>query len=253
MLMPATWVELLIALLFLPPGILYSAARARVLKRAEMESTLTDKNWLDVIIRLMFIGVWLEVLAALMVVLSLWLLIWLSHKRSWLGSPPFDISLPTSEAFSSEQWDNVRDYVRDYSRSHWQLVGIAAIATYVVAMLLGPVMGRRRGQRTVDEEEIQRQADAVSAIRSHAMIRLKNGTVYSGDLPGHPTREPVLGKEELVLIAPINVRINGLKRTLPSESLAVASSEIASLALDDGKQNRLFLYSDAVPPPWLRS
>jgi hypothetical protein len=253
MLMPANWVELLIALLFLPPGILYYAARARVLKRAEMESTSTERNWLDLIIRLMFLGISLEVLAALMVVLSLWLLIWLSHERNWLGLLPFDTSLPDLQALSSEQWDKAQDYVRDYTRDQWQLVGIAAIATYVVAIVLGPVMGRKRGQRTVDAEEIKRQADAVSAVRSHAMIRLKNGMVYSGDLPGHPRREPVLGKEELLLIAPIIVRINGLNRTLPSESLAVASSEIASLALNDGKQNRLFLYSDNVPPPWLPS
>jgi hypothetical protein len=251
MLMPTNWGQLIIIILFLPPGILYYTSRANVLKEVESESP--DRNWLDVFMRVLLLGIGLELLAS-GIVISVWLLVWLFSSRRWLGPLQMDTSLLLDpNTLLDEQWDNVQSHVREYARTHWQFIGGAAITTYVVAMFLGPIMGRRQGQRAIEQEEIQRQADAVSAVRSHVMVRLKNGTVYSGDLPGRPGREPVLGKQELILIAPISVQIKGVNRTLPSQSLAVASSEIASLALADGRQNRLFLYSDAVPPPWLPS
>jgi Family of unknown function (DUF6338) len=264
MLMPANWEGLLLVLLLLPPGALYYFARARVLKREDMESP-TDDGRLEVLVRMMFLGIVLELVSAMIVALSVWVLLRFMVPQNWLASLQFETSLPDPEPLLDESWDSFQAYVSGYTESHWVLVGIAAGAAYLLALLLGLFMGTARTQRTIDQEEIQREADEVSNARyqddannssndrSQVMIRLRNGTVYSGNLSGRPRRRPVLGKKELVLTAPIRVRAKGIDKKLPSESLAVATSEIASLSLVNGNQNRLYLYSDTVPPPWLPS
>jgi hypothetical protein len=258
MLMQATWEGVIIALLLLPPGTLYYSVRARtlkgrVLKSAEMESSSTDtgKDWL-VLPRVMFLSICLELLAATIVVVVFWFLLWVADQQNWLASQRFDTSPPNPQRLLDESWDNARGYASDYRESHWLLLSIAAVVAYSLALVLGWRMGRRGAKRTIYQEAILREAYEISSARSHVMIRLKNGTVYSGNLSGGPRRQPILGKEELVLIAPIKVRIKGIDMNLSSESVAVATSEIASLSLVHGKQKRLFLYSDA-PPPWLPS
>jgi hypothetical protein len=262
MLMLANWEELLLALLLLPPGLLYYSTRARVLKRAEMESPSTDRGWLDVLLRMMILGFCLQLLAAIIVSLAFWLLLSLAKQQNWLDSLQFDTSLPKPGPMLKESLGDVRDYASSYTESHWQLLLIAGAMAYLLANLLGWFMGRKRARKTIYQAEIQREADEVSNARhqddlstaqSQVMIRLKNGTVYSGNLPGGSRRQPVVGKEELVLRAPIKVRIKGIDKNLRSESLAVKTSEIASLSLLDGNHNRLFVYSDAVPGPWIPS
>jgi hypothetical protein len=260
--MLANWQEFLLALLLLPPGGLYYRTRAKVLRNAEMESPSTDKGLLDVLLRTMFLGFCLQLLAVILIGLLLWPLLSLADREDWLATVRFDTTLPTPEPMLSESLGDVRDYIFNYIESHWQLLVIAYGVAWLFANLLGWFMGRRRARKMIYQEEILRQADEVSNARyqeelstaqSQVMIRLRNGTVYSGNLPGGSGRQPVLGKEELVLRAPIKVRIKGIDRNLRSESLAVATSEIASLSLVDGKHNRLYVFSDAVPGPWIPS
>ena len=262
MLMLANWQELLLALLLLPPGVLYYRTIANVLRKAEMESPSTDKGWLDVFLRTMFLGFCLQLLASIIVSLIFWPLLTLANQKNWLPSLQFDRSLPNLEPMLRESLGDVRDYGYSYFENHWQLLVIVGGLAWLLANLLGWLMGRRRARRTIYQAEIQREADEVSNARyqsdlstaqSHAMVRLKNGTVYSGNLPGGSRRQPVVGKEELVLRAPIKVRIKGIDKNLRSESLAVKTSEIASLSLVDGNHNRLFVFSDSVPGPWISS
>jgi hypothetical protein len=239
--MPTNLATVAVILLFVAPGFVYYSARFNAERQAsEQPGALAERpSWTSDPLRQIVDSIIASTLLSGAAVGSLLFLRWII---SWLIP---DLALPSPGAWIAQGWEYVPD--------HWQWVVAAAAAELGIALTLARLLGSMQGQADYYTEELLLQRSDI--VRSHAVVQLRSGTIYSGVVPGRPRHKSMLG-EELILFAPIDVRTSSGTRTLRSQSIALPKSEIASLTVTDGPslltKSRLYLYSDAVPPPWSR-
>jgi hypothetical protein len=237
--MPINLATVAVILLFVAPGFVYYGARSNAERQASGRrgGLAAIQSWTSDPMRQVVDSIIASTFLSGAAIGSLFLLRWII---SWFVP---DSILPSPGAWIAQGWHYVPD--------HWQWVVGAAAAEIGIALTLARFLGRVQGRADYYAEELVLEPSNIA--RSHAVVRLRSGTIYSGVVPGRPQHGSVLG-EELVLFAPINVQTSVGIRTLRSESIALPRSEIASFTLADGPslRTRLYLYSDAVPPPWSR-
>jgi hypothetical protein len=250
--MPTDVGGLVVALLFFAPGVVYDRSRAHELRRAKLDASSFRSDPVEVTVMTLIASTFITSMALVLLWSFQWFLRWLEDVAGkWLDSSmfgPVNIPasiLPSPDAWLAQGWD--------YVDNHLRLVGITTGVTFLLALVLARFLGAQRGRTIVFTQGSLREQELLTAIRSRAVVRLKSGTIYSGILLHPPQEGSVLG-DELILYAPIQVQTGGMKRMLQTGvSIALASSEIASLTLADGENDRLYLFSDAVPPTWVRS
>jgi hypothetical protein len=241
--MPTNLATVAVILLFVAPGFVYYSARSNTECRASQHRgggmAAATPSWTSDPLRQIVDSIVASTLLSGAAVGSLLLLRWIVSLFI------SDSALPSLGAWIAEG--------RDYIPSHWQLIVAAAAAELFIALSLARLLGNLQGRLDYYSEELL--PEHADAVLSQAVVRLRSGTMYSGVVPGRPKHGSVLG-DELVLFAPIDVRTASAIRRLRSESITLARSEIASVTLADGplvsNRSRLYLYSDAVPPPWSR-
>jgi hypothetical protein len=239
--MPTNLATVAVILLFVAPGFVYYSARFNAERQLSDQpgATAARPSWTTDPLRQIVDSIIASTVLSGAAVGSLLLLRWII---SWLLP---DLALPSPGAWIAQGWEYVPD--------HWQWVVAAGAAELGIALSLARLVGNMQGKADYYTEELLLQRSDIP--RSHAVVQLRSGTIYSGVLPGRP-RHGLNLTEELVLFAPIDVRTSSGTRTLRSQSIALPRSEISSLTVTHGSsylpKSRLYLYSDAMPPLWSR-
>jgi hypothetical protein len=240
--MPENLSGLVILLLAVAPGAVYQTRKAKELRRRRFSTSTFRSDPVQVPVMMVLSGTLITGLAVALLVLFALMLKWLDSLFDWIS---------LTSPILPDPGHLMKDGM-DYASDQWKVVIGSAAAALLIALLLARFLGAQQGRADAFAREDQRRVELLSAPRSLAVVRLKSGTVYTGTLL-HPPEEGSSLDEELILFAPIHVQTPAVTRMLQQgESMTLAGSEIASLTLTDGDRHRLYLYSDAVAPTWLR-
>jgi hypothetical protein len=236
--MPTNLVAVAVILLFLAPGFVYYSARSNAERKAHQRRAglAAPPSWTSDPLRQIVDSIVASTFFSGLAIGCLLIIRW------FVSLFVADSSLPSPGAWISQGWD--------YVPEHWPWVVSVAAAELAISLTLARLAGNLQGKLDAFTDELVEEPDTA---RSRATVKLVSGTIYSGFVPGHPKASSVLGPE-LVLFAPIDIRTAKVIRRLNTDSITLATSEIASLAIAQGTPlrsgSRLYLYSEQVSPPW---
>jgi Family of unknown function (DUF6338) len=170
--MPTNLATIAVILLFVAPGFVYYGARSNAERQArEQRGGLSaSPSWTNDPLRQIVDSIIVSTFLSGAAIGSLFFLRWII---SWFIS--YSV-FPSPEAWIAQGWDYVPD--------HWQLVVVAAAAELAIALTLARLLGNMQGRADVFAEELVLEQSDIA--RSHAVVQLRSGTIYSGVVPGRP-------------------------------------------------------------------